>query len=317
MWTGNLKSYPRAWSNAEILEISNLLLNCNVTKPSDIHRTIRTLKYMKHWKATEFRTVLLYIGIVIFKDYLSQNVYNLFLKLFCAVVICSTKAYTPYISVARDLLNEFNEMHINTYGEHSMTNNIHLLSHIIDDVEHLGDLSTISAYPFENSLHHIKIRLKQCNRPLQQIARRLHELSNSTLNAPWNLNEKFPKLNHPFLLSDDPEHIAYKHIEYKRNVILSSAKQNGKDQWFLTNENNIVEFDCVIKADRGYMIRGSSVRHKQDFFDNPFRSRYINIFLSVVEKNEPTLYDMSNIKAKMFCVRYKEKFVFIPLLHSL
>lgn len=315
MWTGDLKSYPRSWSNAEILEISNLLLICNDTKPSDIHRSIRTLKYMKHWKATEFRTVLLYIGIVIFKDYLSQNEYDLFLKLFCAVTICSTKAYEPYLPVARNLLTEFNEMHINTYGDHSMTNNIHLLSHIVDDVEHLGDLSTISAYPFENSLHHIKIRLKQCNLPLQQIARRLHELSESTVKSPWNLIEKFPKLNYPFLLPDHTD--SFQHIEYKRNVFLSSVNENRKNRWILTNENNIVQFDSVIKTDNGYMIRGSSVKNKQDFFDKPFSSRYINIFLSDAEKNEPTLYNISNVKAKMFCIPYKEKFVFIPLLHSL
>lgn len=158
MWTGDLKSYPRVWSNSQIIEISTLLLRCNNTKPTEIHRSIRTLKYLKHWKGTEFRTVLMYTGIVVFKDYLSENEYELFLRLFCAVTMCSTKAYTLYLPKARDLFTEFNEQHIDTYGEHSMTNNIHLLSHIVDDVEHLGDLSTLSAYPFENALHHIKMR---------------------------------------------------------------------------------------------------------------------------------------------------------------
>lgn len=317
MWTGDLKSYPRAWSNAQIFEISTLLLKCNDTRPSDIHRSFRSLKYMKHWKGTELRTVLLYVGIVIFKDYLSQNEYDLFLELFCAVTICSSKAYTRYLPVARDLLIEFNEMHINAYGEHSMTNNLHLLSHIIDDVNHLGDLTTISAYPFENALHHIKTRLKQCNRPLQQIARRLHELSVCRSHSPWNLNEEFPKLKHQLLSPDYPGTSLFQHIEYKPNVILSSANENRKDRWFLTNENIIVQFDFVIKTDEGYKIRGCSLKNNEDFFEKPFRSRYINVFASDGEKNQSTLYDLSNIKAKLFCIPSNEKFVFIALSHSL
>lgn len=313
MWTGDLKSYPRVWSNSQIIEISTLLLRCNNTKPTEIHRSIRTLKYLKHWKGTEFRTVLMYTGIVVFKDYLSENEYELFLRLFCAVTMCSTKAYTLYLPKARDLFTEFNEQHIDTYGEHSMTNNIHLLSHIVDDVEHLGDLSTLSAYPFENALHHIKMRLKQCNRPLEQIARRLHELSVSKVYAPF-IDEQYPKLSNQILSPLGT--LIFQRIEFKPNVILSSLNDNEKDRWFLTNENYIVRFDSVIKSENRYMIRGNSLKNTNDFFSKPFLSRYINIFLSDGEENELKLYELNDIKAKLFCVRYHEQFVFIPLLHS-
>lgn len=272
---------------------------------------------MKHWKGSEFRTILLYLGVVVFKDYSTQNEYELFLNLFCAVTICTTKAYTQLLPVARNLLIEFNEMHINVYGDHSMTNNLHLLSHMIDDVEHLGDLTTISSYPFENALHHIKIRLKQCNRPLQQIARRLHELSVSNVSSPWNHNEKFPKLSHQIVSPDHLDALIFQHIEYKRNVFLSSSNGNQKDRWFLSNQNYIVHFDHALVNENEYMIRGSSLKNSEDFFEKPFRSRYINIFSSDGEKNESTLFALSDVKAKLFCVRYREKLVFIPLVHSL
>lgn len=298
-------------------EISTSLLRCNETKPSDFHRSIRELKCMKHWKGTEFRTVLLYLGVVLFKDYLSQNEYELFLTLFCAVTICTTKSYKQYIPVARNLFIEFNEMHINIYGDHSMTNNLHLLSHIIDDVEYLGDLNTFTSYPFENALHHIKIRIKQCNRPLQQIARRLHELSVSNVNSSWKSNEKFPKLTRPLLLPDHSEDLLFQHIEYKRNVFLSSTNENKRDRWFLTNQNSIVQFDHVHTTENGYMICGRSLKNKEDFFEKPFFSRYINVFMSDGEKNEPMLFALKDVKAKLFCISYKEQIVFIPLLHSL
>lgn len=315
LWIGEVKSYPRSWSNAQIDEISALLLKCNQTKPSDIHRSIRGLSNMKQWKGTEYRTVLLYIGIVLFKDYLSQDEYDLFLHLFCAVTICSAQSYTQYLPVARNLLNEFNELHINVYGEHSMTNNLHLLSHVVDDVEFLGDLSTISSYPFENALHLIKMRLKQCDRPLQQIARRVHEVSVSNLNKPWNIIKTFPIVSHQ--ISSPHNGMIFQRIEYKQNVVLSSTNENQKDRWFITKQNQIVYFHHVFLTENGYIIRGSSLRRIEDFFLHPFHSRYINIFSSNGEKNEPTTFLIDDIKAKFFCMSHKNEFVFIPLLHSL
>lgn len=317
MWIGEFKSCPRTWTNAKIIEISNLLLNCNHTKPTDIHRSVRPLKVIKHWKATEFRTILLYVGIVIFKDFLTKEEYELFVNLFCIATICSTKTYKLFIPKAKELIVEFIEMHIDMYDEHSITSNIHLLSHMTDDVEFLGDLSTISAYPFENKLQEIKSRLKQCNRPLQQIARRIHELSMSNLNVSWNLSENFPKLSHPLFSPSDPNNIIFQKIELKKKSILSSVNQNKKDRWFLTKQNHIVQFDSVIKTNNIYMIRGNSLKNKQNFFDKPFASQYLNIFSSDGEKNESSLYELNNIKAKLFSIPYKDRFVFMPLLHTM
>lgn len=312
MWMGELKSYPRSWTNSQILEITALLLSCNATRPTDIHRKIRTLKLFKHFKGTELRTILMYTGIVIFKDFLSEKEYELFLWLFCAVTICSTQSYKTCLPKARDLLMEFNERHIEVYGEHSMTNNIHLLSHLVDDVEHLGDLSTLSAYPFENALHSIKLLIKPGDHPLQQIARRLHELAVCE-KYDFTEEDKFPKLSEQAFLPDGT--FKFKKIEYKKKVSLSSL--NGKDCWFLDNENSIIQFDCVIVSENGFMIRGSSLKNTEDFFTEPFCSRYLNIFASNLEKNEPKLYEIKNIKAKLFNVPYHQKRVFIPLVHSL
>lgn len=180
MWIGELKGFSRTWSTQELKKISADLAKCNNTRPSEIHRCIRSLDVIHHWKGTEFRVFLLYLGIVILQNHLNEQEYELFKTLFCAVTICSTEAYKRYLPVARGLFIEFIENHIDIYGENSITMNIHNTSHVVDDVENLGPLDTISAYAFENSLHHLKLRLKQCDKPLQQIARRLSELESSS-----------------------------------------------------------------------------------------------------------------------------------------
>lgn len=318
VWLGEIKGYPRAWSTVQIEEISSLLSNLNGTKPLEIHRRIISLKQIKHWKGTEYRTLLLYAGIVIFKDFLSIEEYSMFLKLFCAVTICSTNAYSPYLSVARNLFIDFIEMHKDLYEEHSITINIHLLSHVVDDVEHLGPLCTISAYPFENRLHHIKLRLKQCNRPLEQIARRLQEgvmrRKNLDLNSSYS---EYPKFDKEFISAENPNAYSFRRVQFNSDVIFSSVDGNRKDEWMLTHENNIVAFSSVVKLERGYFIRGRCLKQIEDFFKSPFNSSFLNIFMSDGVKNDPAYFSLASIKAKLFCMPYKDNFVFVPLLHTL
>lgn len=177
---GKLKTISRLWSEKDIEEISRSMLRYNETRPIEIHRKIRPLSQIHFFKATEFRTIILYLGIVLFKDFLPRNEYEMFLKMFCAVLICPTKKYAPYLPLARTLFIEYIEVYIATHGVGSITSNIHNLSYVVDDVELFGELSTFSAYEFENCLHLMKLLLKQCNKPLEQLARRLHEIALTT-----------------------------------------------------------------------------------------------------------------------------------------
>lgn len=318
IWLGNIKGISRTWNRNETCEISAFLLKCNQTLPSEIHRCIRSLDHINYWKGTEYRTVLLYVGVVVFKDYLSQDEYAMFLKLFCAVTICSANLYSKYLPLARTLFIKFIVDHISIFGEGSVTSNIHNISHVVDDVEHFGQLSTISAYEFENCLHHIKLQLKQCRRPLEQIARRIAETALSDANA-YKMNEIFPQLKHSFTLFDNSAVLAFRHITFDSNAVLSSVKENIKDKWFLTHDNSIVEFDYVVRDEtrEKFMIWGSALIKTESFFQSPFNSNYLNIFMSDGKKSEPQYYEMSVIKAKMFSLGYQTKLVFIPLLHTL
>lgn len=248
---------------------------------------------------------------------MSQDEYEMFLKLFCALTICSSNFYATYLPLARQLFVEFIENHIDLYGESSITINIHNTSHVVDDIEALGPLDTFSAYKFENHLHHLKIKLKQCNRPLQQIARRIIETSYSEKVTFLKQNKKFPILKNQSMLPDGT--LVFKCIEYKENAILSSSKEKEKDKWFLTFTNDIIEFEYNAKdIHKKNMIRGSALKNIKNFFEEiPFNSEFLNIFMSDREKCEPQYYELNSIKAKMYCLPYNSQWVFIPLLHTL
>lgn len=305
----------RLWSNQQISQISQSLIQFNNTLPREIHRKIRKFDHIHYWKASEYRTILLYVGIVFLKNFIPTIEYDLFLKLFCAVTISSCKQYKRLVPLARTLYFEFVEGYINCYGLDTITSNIHNLSHIIDDVELLGDLSTISAYEFENELHQMKILIKQCNKPLEQVARRLHEIDSRAKSVPLS-NIFCPQAKFEFTCPNSANNIAFKRIIFKPNTSLSS---DIKNQWFLLKNNTIAKFEYAYKIESKYFIRARplNVNSKQNFFTRPFNSSHINIFLSDTEELPAQSYELTDIKAKLFCLPYENKFVFMPLLHSL
>ncbi|XP_055604411.1 uncharacterized protein LOC129752669 [Uranotaenia lowii] len=171
--TGSMTKRAK-WSTAEKTEISIFLVQ--IRFPKEIHRRMRSLDFVSLWKGLEYRNFLNYVGFILLKDHLSEKFYEHFLKLFCAVRICSVETHKSLLPVARELFNDFIDEYKALYGIEYLTSNIHNLCHIVDEVERFGPLFTLSAYPFENYLHSLKKMLRSGPLPLNQIANRLTEL---------------------------------------------------------------------------------------------------------------------------------------------
>lgn len=116
-WIGKTKKYERKWNQNLIDSTSQLLLQCNEQKPSDIHRAIRDLNTIKHWKGVEFRTILLYAGMVVLQPALNSDEYEHFLTLCCAVTICSCDKYKMLIPLAGKMFNVYIKKYIELYGK--------------------------------------------------------------------------------------------------------------------------------------------------------------------------------------------------------
>lgn len=282
--------------------------------PNEIHRSIRSLNVFHCFKGTEFRTIVLYVGIVLLKDFLPTEEYDLFLILFCAITLCSSRAYSNKLSLARELFNEFIEGHINTYGLDTITSNIHNLNHVVDDVEMFGDLSTISAYEFENCLYEMKLLVRKCDKPLQQLSRRIIERSVTLKLKPFENNMMYPKAIQKSICTDNSDIIAFNKIEYKQNTILAN---DIKNQYVLTREGDIVRFKYAFERNGKHFICGHPQTSKENFFTKPILSSSINIFIAEKNENDAQIYELEDVKAKFFCLPYKNQHVYVPLLHTL
>jgi len=112
--------------------ISTLLeeLKCNI--PFEFNRKPRSLLESKRWKATEYRTFLLYTGPLVLKSVLNRNKYLNFITLHVAITILSSLKYIEqYLDYAKLLLQYYVETFIILYGKENASHNTHNLLHLL------------------------------------------------------------------------------------------------------------------------------------------------------------------------------------------
>ena len=313
-WISGSFGYGAKWSARDISNVSEHLVDCNQQMPLEIHRAVRTLDCIKFWKALEFRTFLLYLGPVVLKDMLEPKVYEHFLTFFCAVTLCTTRCYLKAINVAEKLFLKYVKEFSEVYNKESISSNVHGLCHIVEDVKRFGCLPLFSAYPFENKLFQIKCLIRSGNKPLTQVAKRMQEISSFINHNTVEKTDIYPLLKNARQMDNNT--IYYERVYPKEGVILSAER--NQDKWFMTQEKEIM---CIISAkmihEKVY-VKCRAIKLKHSFFEQPFESSFLNIFISDGILNDLTKeIDLNCFKCKLLKLNCKNNFVFLPLLHSL
>lgn len=329
---GTFRNTDTKWPSATTEAVSEYLNQCKM--PVEFHRTVRGLDCLSMWKGTEFRTFLNYIGIAALKDHLTKEAYDHFLLLFCSVMVCSSHKYFMHLSVARLMLLQYIEMFAEIYGEEYITSNVHNLSHIADEVARFGELDSFSAYPFENTLGKIKNLLRNGNRPLAQVAKRLMEEmkcavscssrntsveQKATILSKRNEGENVQKslLESIVAAGDEDEELAFYYKLQLKGYRVSTDLTNC---WLLTHGNEIVRVINIVQCKELIYLCCMLVQKKQNFFDVPIESSYFNIYSacreSLFTNSENRLIPLSDIKCKMVRLVYHDCDIFIPLWHS-
>lgn len=122
-----------------------------IKPPTYISRPPRSLQYVKYFKASEYRSFLLFYLPVCFKNLLpSKYIHH-------ARVLSSSiyKLLSPIITEndlkeVKEKLNEFVRDYEDYYGKENMTMNVHSLLHLVDCVKNFGPLFCYSMFPFES-----------------------------------------------------------------------------------------------------------------------------------------------------------------------
>lgn len=156
--------------------ISQKLVAIRGHTPVEFVRKPRSLSELEHWKASELRQFVLYTGSVVLKSQLKSKFYEHFVCLSVIMhLLLSPTACQYYCDYAEKLLLLWVERSQQLYGKHFAVYNVHSIIHLPDDVRNFGNLDSVSAFPFENFMRHLKSSIRRPQKILQQLANRVSE----------------------------------------------------------------------------------------------------------------------------------------------
>lgn len=145
--------------------------------PCEFQRSTRSLQLISLWKGTEFRMFCLYFGILVTFGILSDELHKHFILLVVSLrILHDPFLMKTHIGFAREWLQEFFKQFGDYYDLESLTLNVHSIMHLPDDIAYFQcSPNQISAFLFESFLGKMKKRMRQGNKPLQQLCNRLDE----------------------------------------------------------------------------------------------------------------------------------------------
>lgn len=76
LWLRNHKRQKWQLSFNQVKYISNVLEEIKLSVPSEFARKPRSLTFIKQWKATEYRQLLFYTGLVVLRHVLRKDLYH-------------------------------------------------------------------------------------------------------------------------------------------------------------------------------------------------------------------------------------------------
>lgn len=262
-------------------QITTSLLSLKKYITNDFSRKPRPLEDVNRWKATEFRQFLLYTGIIVLKNVISEDCYQNFLALNISMKILLSDNHSKYLNYAQDLLKSFIKSFEEIYGTHFISHNIHGLQHLCDDYVKHGSLNNCSAFPFENYMKNLKKMIRKYEKPLQQIVHRYNESCKYVL------------------------------VNNYDNANLLSFSIKEPNCFALTNEGEIIKILNISKTS----ITGKYFLNKEDLFIKPIKSSELDIFVVQTLSENLKSWDISNIEKKIIVFYFDNKYLAIPILH--
>lgn len=301
LWIGKRRN-RYSISRKNIALMSEVILLIGPQLPNEFQRYPRHLKYMKYFKATEFRQLALYTLPLITAGILKPIYHSHLLKLVCAMrILCSPSECLINNELAEQLLKDFVRQMERLYGPHCMSFNVHGLLHLAKDVRDLKSNSeSFSAFKFENVMQHLKKTPRSGNRVLEQIHNRIIERN-------FNLKPKVVPRKTKVLASGLYEQVVV------NNMILSTKAPNN----YIKIDEEIGRIQEIYKNDNGEItVKAKMVLNLTDIFHNPISSSDVNMFKCEKEIfSDSVLVSVSNNVVKIAAIRLRNKMNYIALLH--
>lgn len=135
-----------------IVDVRRILNNrlLRIKAPTYLSRPPRSLDYLKTFKSSEFRSLLLYFLPICLEGLLPVKYIGNFRILSSSIyILLQSTISNDELEEVEKTLKRFVINYQKHYGEVSMTMNVHQILHLVDCVRNFGPLWSFSMFPFE------------------------------------------------------------------------------------------------------------------------------------------------------------------------
>ena len=299
-----------------VQEISDKLKILQAYTPNDFSRKPRSLEEVAHWKATEFRLFLLYIGPVALKDSLSSDQYDNFMIFSVAVTCLIDPQLCSETTYIRTLLKNFIEHLQVLYRPFPIVYNLHCLYHLADDANRFGNLDQFSGFPFENHLGILKKLIRSPSNPLAQAIRRLSEKDSQNILIKKReravVSQEHDEGPLPVRI-DSTSVRQYRKIELPLSTNGSITTAEPNHCIMVNNEPSLVQ-NIFVKDNKPYIVYKRFLK-KSNFFKYPLESSIIGIYTVCDLGSVLHIVDANHITCKCLLLPYCGMQVVLPIRH--
>ena len=298
--------------NHVVREVSESIVNLSKFLPREFLRKGRSMYEVDRWKATEFRTFLLYTGPVVLQGKLPSNLYHNFVIFSAAISILSSKTFCPlYNEYAKTLLCEFVQHFGTVYGPENIVYNVHSLTHLSSHCLLFGPLHCFSGFPFENHLQTIKKLVRKPKYPLPQVIRRLSEKMNISTKKHTGTFCSAEHNQGPLPDDDFRSAVQYKRL-YASSYTLTITEP---DNAVLIRDATYVVINILIHQEKQKIVC-RKFKTKESLYTYPFNSEKIHISVVSSLEKHLSVFNADEVSAKVVLLPLNHKFVSIPLIES-
>lgn len=307
----------------QIQQLTQNLLEFNRYIPSDFARKARELSEVSRWKATEFRSFLLYFGPIVLKNILNYKCYIHFMALSISMTILLSPDHEMLIDYVQQLLDYFVKQFEILYGVQFLSHNVHGLLHLCDVYKTFGPLDNCCAFKFENYMKELKSLVRKNEKPLEQVVNRYSEKNNFTIENIFNSSfkkklfySKTPILKQEHAdgpLTENCTGSQYKSIFFKN---LRFKVKGNVDCFALTKNKVIIKcLNIVYDKCEVYLI-GKYFKSIKSLYNEPIESSILNVYQVNNLSNRIESWNISEIHKKMMILKYDSQLIAMPIIHS-
>lgn len=285
-----LRDTAKTLSSRDHIEIKNRIEKFQKTEPVEFQHTLRSfIECLGTMKGTEFRQYLLFVGPLLLKDIVSDEIFSNLLKFHIASTIFTHKRFANYYNEADTLMRMFIREFAAIYHPCHVVFVVHSLCHMKKFVDLYGPWDNFSTFEFESQNRSVKDLVRGNVKPLTQITNRILEI----YNAPQHkINNKTRDIE----ISDQQENKCYAKLKfYDLHFRINQVGQN----LILLKSGQAVKLVNIRRNATGILLTGSPFKYRTSVYDELDSTRF-NIFKSTQEFSDPINFDVMDIDGKFW-----------------